>query len=305
MSNNNWTTENIPDLTGKVIIVTGGNSGLGYEAVKALAQKGAEVILASRSVEKGETAKKEMGDVKGKIAVMQLDLQDFASIEKFALDFRKKYDRLDVLLNNAGIMTTPYFKTKDGLEGQIGTNHFGHFKLTGHLLDWIVKTPASRVVNVSSAAHRQGKMDFENLMFEKGGYSPMKAYGRSKLSNLLFTYELQRFFEAGKVDSIAVAAHPGVSRTNLDRYIKGKLWFKLLYPVFKTFTQEQAQGALPEIRASVDPEVKGGEYYGPDGKREMKGFPVKVESNEASHNVEDAKKLWTISEEITGIKFAI
>jgi len=305
MSNNNWTTENIPDLTGKVIIVTGGNSGLGYEAVKALAQKGAEVILASRSVEKGETAKKEMGDVKGKIAVMQLDLQDFDSIENFAKDFKKKYSHLDVLLNNAGIMTTPYFKTKDGLEGQIGTNHFGHFKLTGHLLDWIVKTPESRVVNVSSAAHRQGKMDFENLMFEKGGYSPMKAYGRSKLSNLLFTYELQRFFEANKVDSIAVAAHPGVSRTNLDRYIKGKLWFKLLYPVLKTFTQDQAQGALPEIRASVDPKVKGGEYYGPDGKREMKGFPVKVESNEASHNVEDAKKLWALSEEITGVKFAI
>ncbi len=305
MSNKNWTTENIPDLTGKVIIVTGGNSGLGYEAVKALAQKGAEVILASRSVEKGETAKKEMGDVKGKIAVMQLDLQDFTSIEKFTQDFRKKYDRLDVLLNNAGIMTTPYFKTKDGLEGQIGTNHFGHFKLTGHLLDLIGKTPDSRVVNVSSGAHKRGKMDFENLMFEKGGYSPMKAYGRSKLSNLLFTFELQRFFEANKVDSIAVAAHPGVSRTNLDRYIKGKLWFKLLYPVFKTFTQDQAQGALPEIRASVDPEVKGGEYYGPDGKREMKGFPVKVESNEASHNVEDAKKLWTISEEITGVKFAI
>lgn len=305
MSNNNWTTENIPDLTGKVIIVTGGNSGLGYEAVKALAQKGAEVIMASRSVEKGETAKKAMGNVKGKIAVMPLDLQDFASIEKFAQDFKAKYNRLDVLLNNAGIMTTPYFKTKDGLEGQIGTNHFGHFKLTGHLLDVIVKTPESRVVNVSSAAHKQGKMDFENLMFEKGGYSPMKAYGRSKLSNLLFTYELQRFFETSKVGSIAVAAHPGVSRTNLDRYIKGKWWFKLLYPVFKSFTQDQAQGALPEIRSAVDPEVKGGEYYGPDGKREMKGFPVKVESNAASHNVEDAKKLWAISEEITGVKYAI
>lgn len=305
MENGKWTTNDIPDLTGKVMIVTGGNSGLGYEAVKALAQKGAEVILASRSVERGETAKKEMGDVKGKIAVMQLDLQDFDSIEKFAKNFKKKYNRLDVLLNNAGIMTTPYFKTKDGLEGQIGTNHFGHFKLTGHLLDVIVKTPNSRVVNVSSAAHKQGKMDFENLMFEKGGYSPMKAYGRSKLSNLLFTYELQRFFEASKVDSIAVAAHPGVSRTNLDRYIKGKLWFKLLYPVFKFFTQDQAHGVLPEIRAAVDPEVKGSEYYGPDGKREMKGFPVKVESNAASHNVEDAKKLWDISEEITGVKFAI
>ena len=303
MKNGKWTTENIPDLTGKVIIVTGGNSGLGYEAVKALAQKGAEVILTSRSVEKGETAKREMDTVKGKIVVMQLDLQDFNSIEKFAQNFKKLYNRLDVLLNNAGIMTTPYFKTKDGLEAQIGTNHFGHFKLTGHLLEVIVKTPNSRVVNVSSAAHKQGKMDFENLMFENGGYSPIKAYGRSKLSNLLFTYELQRFFEANKIDSIAVAAHPGVSRTNLDRYIKGKLWFKLLFPVFKSFTQDQVQGTLPEIRASVDPEVKGSEYYGPDGKREMKGFPVKVKSNEASHNVADAKKLWSISEKITKVKF--
>jgi NAD(P)-dependent dehydrogenase (short-subunit alcohol dehydrogenase family) len=305
MSNKNWTTADIPDLTGKVIIVTGGNSGLGYESVKAFAEKGAEVVLASRTVEKGESAKKEMSAVKDKIEVMQLDLQDFASIEKFALAFKKKYDRLDVLLNNAGVMTTPYFKTKDGLEGQMGTNHFGHFKLTGHLLDVMVITPNSRVVNVSSGAHKQGVMDFENLMFEKGGYSPLKAYGRSKLSNLLFTYELQRFFEVNKIGSIAVAAHPGVSRTNLDRYIKGKWWFKLLYPVFKSFTQDQAQGALPEIRAAVDPEVKGSEYYGPDGKREMKGFPVKVESNEASHKLEDAKKLWEMSEQITRVKYVI
>ena len=174
MSNEKWTKEDIPDLTGKVIIVTGGNSGLGFESVKAFAEKGADVILTSRSVEKGEQAKKEMGAVKGNIKIMQLDLQDFASIENFAKDFKAKYDRLDVLLNNAGIMMTPYFKTKDGLEGQMGTNHFGHFKLTGHLLDVIKRTPDSRVVNVSSGAHKQGTMDFDNLMFEKGGYSPIK-----------------------------------------------------------------------------------------------------------------------------------
>jgi len=304
MKKENWTTANIPDLTGKVIIVTGGNSGLGYESVKAFANKGAEVILASRSIEKGEAAKKEMGSVKGKIVVMQLDLMDFESIRNFAESFKKKYSRLDVLLNNAGIMTTPYFLTKDGLESQNGTNHFGHFALTGQLLDLIKQTPASRIVNVSSMAHKQGKMDFENLLFEKGkGYSPIKSYGRSKLSNLLFTYELQRKLEAAGINSIAVAAHPGVSNTNLFQYLEDKMIFKILRPLMSPFIQEQNMGALPEIRAAVDPNVKGAEYYGPDGFREMKGFPVRVQSNKASYNLEDAKKLWEVSEKITGVKF--
>ncbi len=301
MSNEKWTTEDIPDITGKVIIVTGGNSGLGFESVKALAQKGATVILTSRSVEKGESAKKEMGVVKGKIEVMQLDLQDFDSIKNFAKEFKAKYNRLDVLLNNAGIMMTPYFKTKEGLEGQLGTNHFGHFKLTGHLLDVIKSTPNSRVVNVSSNAHKQGSMDFDNLLFEKGGYSSMKAYGRAKLANLLFTYELQRFFEKNNIDSIAVSAHPGFSRTNLARYIEGKFWVKILMPVAWFFSQNQENGALPQIRASVDKNVEGAEYYGPH--KGMKGYPVKVESNEKSHNEADAKKLWDVSEEITGVKY--
>jgi NAD(P)-dependent dehydrogenase (short-subunit alcohol dehydrogenase family) len=306
MENGKWTTENIPDLTGKIIIVTGGNSGLGYESVKAFAKKGAEVILASRSLEKGESAKSEIlkFSSKGKISVIQFDLMDFASIKKFANDFKEKYDRLDVLLNNAGIMTTPYFLTKDGLEAQNGTNHFGHFALTGQLFDILKKTPKSRIVNTSSLAHKQGKMDFDNLLFEnRKGYSPIKSYGRSKLSNLLFTYELQRRIKAAQIDSLAVVAHPGVSNTNLSRYLEKKLIFKILKPVFAPFFQSAEMGALPQIRASVDENVKGGEYYGPDGFREMKGFPVKVKSNEASHNEEDAKKLWAISEKITGIKF--
>jgi NAD(P)-dependent dehydrogenase (short-subunit alcohol dehydrogenase family) len=303
MKTEKWTTANIPDLTGKVIIVTGGNSGLGYESVKAFAKKGAEVILASRSIEKGETAKSKIGKVKGKIEVMQLDLMDFASIKTFAENFKKKYKRLDVLLNNAGIMTTPYFLTKDGLEAQNGTNHFGHFALTGHLIDLIKSTPKSRVVNVSSMAHKQGKMDFENLLFDGGkGYSAMKSYGRSKLMNLLFTYELQRKFETDGIKSIAVAAHPGVSNTNLSRFLEDKLIFKILKPLMSPFIQEQDKGALPQIRASVDSNVKGAEYFGPDGFNEMKGFPVVVQSNEASHNLEDAKKLWEVSEKITGIK---
>lgn len=299
-----WTTENIPELKGKVIIVTGGNSGLGYEAVKAFAQKGAEVVLTSRSIKKGETAKTNIGKVKGNITILQLDLMDFASIKHFTESFKKKYNRLDVLLNNAGIMTTPYFLTKDGLEAQNGTNHFGHFALTGQLFELIKNTPNSRVVNVSSMAHKQGKMDFDNLLFENGrGYSPIKSYGRSKLMNLLFTFELQRKFDTSGIKSIAIAAHPGVSNTNLFQYLEDKMIFKILKPLMSPFIQEKEMGVLPEIRAAVDPNVKGGEYYGPGGFNEMKGFPVLVQSNAASHNLEDAKKLWEISEKLTGVKF--
>jgi len=303
----NWTTENIPDLSGKIIIVTGGNSGLGFESVKAFAQNGAEVVLTSRSAEKGEKAKAEIRkeNPNVKINVTELDLADMESVRRFAKDFHQKHDRLDVLLNNAGIMTTPYFKTKDGFEGQVGTNHLGHFALTGLLLDLIQKTPNSRVVNVSSMAHKRGNMDFDNFLFENGkDYTPVKAYGKSKLANLLFTYELQRFFEANNINSISVVAHPGISKTNLARHLEGKLYFKILYPLFLLMTQNAAKGALPQIRASVDPEVIGGEYYGPSGFNEMKGSPVKVESNAASHNREDAQKLWEFSEKLTEVTFS-
>ena len=304
----NWTVENIPDLSGKIIVVTGGNSGLGFESVKAFASKGAEVVLASRSMEKGEVAREEILKTvpSGKILVMQLDLGDLDSIKNFVSAFKHNYKKLNVLLNNAGIMTTPYFTTKDGFEGQLGTNHLGHFALTGLLVDLLLKTEGARIVNVSSGAHKRGEMDFHNLMFENGqDYSPMKAYGRSKLSNLLFTYELQRKLEAAKRDTIATAAHPGIAMTNLARHLEGKFLFKIMSPLFKMMAQDQAMGALPQIRASVDPEVKGSEYYGPDGKREFKGYPVVVPSNEASHNTGDAAKLWEESEKLTGVKIEI
>jgi len=301
----NWTVENMPDLKGKVLVVTGGNSGLGYESVKAFAEKGAEVVLASRTMEKGEKAKNEILKAKpdGKIELMQLDLGDMESVRSFADSFKKKYKKLDVLLNNAGIMMTPYFTTKDGFEGQFGTNHLGHFALTGLLMDTLLNTPDSRVVNVSSGAHRNGEMDFSNLQYENGGYKSMKAYGRSKLSNLLFTYELQRKLQAANKNTITVAAHPGVAMTNLANHLQGKFLFIILTPLFKRMAQDQAMGALPQIRASVDPQVKGSEYYGPDGKREWKGYPVVVPSNEASHNLEDAASLWEESEKLTGVKF--
>jgi len=283
---------------------SGGNSGLGYESVKAFSEKGAEVILASRDLVKGHEAKKQMsnGNINGNVKVMQLDLMDKTSIKKFAEDYKKKYDRLDVLLNNAGIMTTPYHLTRDGLEAQNGVNHFGHFMLTGLLFDMIKSTPGARIVNVSSNAHKQGKMDFDNFLFEGGkGYSPIKSYGRSKLANLLFTLELQNRFKNGSIDAMAVSAHPGVAETNLAVHLEKKWWFKLLMPIFKLMAQGQEQGALPQIRAAVDPGVKGGEYYGPH--KGMKGHPVVVKSNAASHNKEDAKKLWDLSQEIMGIRF--
>ncbi|MGM0667705.1 MAG: oxidoreductase [Bacteroidota bacterium] len=305
MSKQGWDKRNIPDLSGKVIIVTGGNSGLGYESAKAFAEKGAEVIMAGRSAERGEEARASIlkDFPEARIDVMILDMVDLATVKAFSQEFKKKYDRLDVLMNNAGIMTTPYFRTKDGFEGQMGTNHLGHFALTAHLIDLLKKTKGARVVNVSSNAHKAGKMDFDNLLFEEGkGYSPMKAYGRSKLSNLLFTYELQRWFDENGIEATAVAAHPGFSETNLVRYIDKKLAYRIFKPLVSLMAQSAAMGALPQIRAAVDPDVIGGEYYGPSGMGEMKGYPVRVRSNGKTHDREDARKLWEVSEELTGVK---
>ncbi len=307
MTSSDWTIEDIPDLTGKTILVTGGNSGLGFEAVKVFSLKSAHVVMACRSVNKGEVAKKQIIDFnpKADILVMELNLTNLESIRSFVNLFKENHSRLDVLLNNAGIMMVPYGLTKNGFENQLGTNHLGHFALTGLLLDLLKKTPKSRVVNVSSMAHKSGVMDFDNLLYENGkDYSPMKAYGRSKLSNLLFTYELQRFFEANKIDCMALAAHPGVSDTNLFNHAAPKWVMNLLKPLFLFMIQPASMGALPEIRASVDQNAKGGEFYGPNGKREMKGFPVIVKSTAASYDKESARKLWEISEKLTSVKFA-
>lgn len=303
----NWTFENIPDLQGKTIIVTGGNSGLGYESVKAFALKGATVILACRNLAKGEKAKNEIlkTNPSGEIQVMQLDLANLTSVEAFAKKFASEHKQLDVLLNNAGIMATPNIKTDDGFEAQLGTNHLGHFALTGHLLPMLKGTPQSRVVNVSSLAHKGGKMDFNDLMFEKcRKFKPMRAYGQSKLANLLFTYELQRFFEANNIDCIAVAAHPGGSNTSLANHFETNKFMEAVSKIARGAMQPAAKGALPQIRASVDANVKGGDYFGPSGIGELFGYPVLVKSNAASHNEENARKLWAVSEKLTGVKYA-
>ena len=306
MKSENWTTKNIPSLKGKTIIVTGGNSGLGYESVKAFAEKGAQVIMTCRNIEKGEKARNSiLQDNKDAIVeVMHLDLMDMASIRDFAGQFKQSHKNLHVLLNNAGIMMVPYQVTKDGIESQQATNHFGHYVLTALLLETLKNTPGSRVVNVSSIAHRNGDMNFDNLLYEGGkDYTPMKAYGRSKLENLLFTYELQRYFETNNIDSIAVVAHPGVSDTNLFNHIGGKFLHNLLKPLMGLMVQPAAMGALPQLCAAVDENVKGSEYYGPDGRNQMKGFPVVVGSSQAANDKQNARKLWEISARITGVKF--
>lgn len=304
MTAQDWTSNDIQDLKGKTVIVTGGNSGLGFEAVKVFASKNAKVILACRSVEKGEIAKKSIVSLypNADITVHPLDLADLLSIKSFATKILQSLDKLDILLNNAGIMMPPYQLTKDGFESQLGTNHLGHFALTGQLLELLKKTPKSRVVNVSSIAHKQGVMDYNNLQYSNGsGYTPMKAYSRSKLANLLFTYELQRYFDANKIDCKAIVAHPGVSDTNLFNNITSKWVMNLLRPLFKFFTQPAEMGVLPELRAATDIMANGSEYYGPDGKREMKGYPVIVQPMDDALSIESAKKLWEASEKLTGI----
>ena len=301
-----WTTADIPDLSGKVIIVTGGNSGIGFEAAKELARKGAQTILACRNMEKAQAAfeKIQFEIPESRVEIMELDLVNLESVRIFSDQFKSKYDRLDVLLNNAGIMMVPYGLTMDGFERQFGTNHLGHFALTGMLIDMLVNTHGSRVVNVSSNGHRFGRIDFENLMYENGeGYSPMNAYGRSKLANLLFTYELQRRLELAGASTIAAAAHPGLSDTHLVDHILERWHLGLFQPMMGWFLQSAADGALPSLRAAVDPSLAGGEYFGPHGPRETRGYPVRVSSSDASHNLADARKLWEVSEGLTGIKY--
>ena len=301
-----WTTNNMPDLVGKIIVVTGANSGVGYEAAKAFAQKGAQTILACRNSQKADAALAQLKrDVpNARAEVMELDLASLASVRQFAEAFKEKYDKLDVLVNNAGIMMVPYGKTEDGFERQLGTNHLGHFALTGLLLESLKNSEAARVVNVSSLAHSNGEMDFNNLMYEGGeGYTPAGAYGRSKLANLLFTYELQRRLSAAGHHYKAIAVHPGISSTSLADHLFKRWYLRWTRPLFNLLVQNAEMGALPIIRAAVDLSAEGGNYYGPDGSGERGGYPIVVQSNRASHNIVDQQRLWDASEQLTGVKY--
>lgn len=293
-----WTPRNIPDLTGKVAIVTGANSGIGFETAKALAEKGAKVILACRNLDKANLAAKEIRSMvrKAKLEIIQLDLADLASVRKFADTFKSKYGSLDLLINNAGIMIPPLTKTADGFEVQFGANHLGHFALTGLLSEVILATPNARIVNVSSGAHRMGAgtIDFDNLNAEKG-YQPANAYAQSKLANLLFTLELNSHLENIDSDVIATAAHPGWTVTGLQ---KG-----FLHTVSEWIGQRPEMGALPTLQAALDPDAKRNDYFGPSGFMEMRGYPQKVETGDAAKDVNLAKRLWEVSEEMTGISY--
>ncbi|WP_309569560.1 oxidoreductase [Deinococcus sp.] len=294
-----WTEDDVPDQTGKVVVVTGANSGLGLETSRVLALRGATVIMACRNAQKAEKAAAGIRALKpqGDVILMSLDLGDLKSVEAFAAAFREKYDRLDVLVNNAGIMVPPLGRTAQGFETQFGVNHLGHFALTAQLMPLLEKTPGARVVTVSSMAHRFGKMDFGDLNWKSRKYAPMPAYGQSKLSNLLFTYELNRRLSAAGSDVTAVAAHPGWASTGLQGEGQGSQLANQL------FAQSQAMGALPSLYAATSPDAVGGAYYGPSGLLELGGNPERVPSNERSHDEEDAKRLWEVSEELTGVDF--
>lgn len=307
--NGQWTTANIPDQQGRVFVITGGNSGIGYEAARALAAKRATVVLAVRSIEKGEHAaaeiRRETPDAD--VHVMVLDLANLASVEAFAGAFRAAYNRLDVLVNNAGVMAIPQRTTADGFEMQFGTNHLGHFALTGHLLDLLLTTPGARVVTVSSNVHRSGTVQFDDLN-RAANYTRFGAYGQSKLANLLFTFELQRRLNATGADVISVGCHPGYAATNLQNAgpeMDGAALGKLMMRVSNAlFAQDAALGALPTLFAATAPEVNGCDYIGPDGFMRMRGYPAKEAARDTAYNEADAARLWEISMQLTGVTYA-
>jgi len=297
-SNGKWTEKNIPDQKGRLAVVTGSSSGIGYETAKILALKNAKVIIAVRNINKGNNAKSKITSQykEADVEVMRVDLADLESIDEFVKLFLSRYDRLDLLINNAGVMIPPFSKTKDGFELQMGTNHLGHFALTLSLLNIIEKTPDSRIVNVSSSAHKYGEINFEDLNWEKRKYKSWRAYGDSKIANLYFTRELAKRLSKSDKSVTVTAAHPGWTATELQRH-SGLFKFLNNY-----LAMDQEQGALTTLRAAVDKDAKNGDYYGPDGFMEWKGYPVKVNTNELAKNDNIAKNLWDVSEKLTNIK---
>ena len=303
-----WTTEQIPDLRGKTAIVTGANSGLGFETAFELARKGAQVVLACRDLEKAAATAAAIHAAHPQAAVesLQLDLADLASLRAFAEKFLASHRELHLLCNNAGVMALPLRRTVDGFEMQFGTNHLGHFALTGLLLERLMQTPGARIVTTSSTAHKIGHMNFDDLQSEQS-YSRVRAYGQSKLANLLFTYELQRRLAARGADTISLASHPGYAATNLQLAgprMTGSSWMERTTQWANgVFAQSAAMGALPTLYAAASPDARGGDYIGPSDYFESWGHPKKVESNGRSHDAETAHRLWEVSESLTGVRF--
>ena len=293
-----WTESDIPDQTGRVAIVTGANSGIGFETARALARRGARVIIGCRNPAKGQEAESRLRELapQGEVHFEPLDLGSLKSVEAFAKTLSERETRLDVLCNNAGVMMPPYGETDDGFETQIGTNHLGHFALTGGVFDLLKASAAPRVVSVSSLAHFWGRIDFEDLQSRKR-YNATLGYGQSKLANLLFVRELQQRLEVAGIPGLAAAAHPGSTNTELQRHSR------LMHSIVAAYSQESSEGALPTLFAATAPTVRGGDYFGPSGAFGMTGPPGKARSSAASKDMAVAAHLWTLSEELTGVKF--
>ena len=302
-----WTSEDIPDQTGRIALVTGGNSGLGFETVKALAGKCAHVILACRDMAKGNAARDQICQQTpdALIEVLPLDLASLDSVRQFAEAFIAKHNQLHILINNAGVMATPHQTTADGFELQFGTNHLGHFALTGLLLGILLKTPKSRVVVVSSIAEKMGRIHFDDVMREKS-YERWMAYSQSKLANVLFAYELQRKLVTANTSTISLAVHPGVTATNLRTKLMTRetpLLHRVQSYFWEIISQSVEMGVLPQLYAATAPNVKGGEFYGPGGFLQRAGYPGRLRSSRRSYDESLARQLWAVSEKLTGIEY--
>ena len=296
------------DLAGTTVLVTGGNSGIGLEAARALARRGADVVISARDVDKGRRAVEDItrDAPTASVAVAELDLADLASVHAAAKRVADEHPSLDVLVNNAGVMATPYRQTADGFELQFGTNHLGHFALTGLLLPTLLAAPAPRVVTISSGAHKVGRIDFDNLDASRS-YRPWVAYAQSKLANLLFMFELQRRADAAGVGLLSVGAHPGYAATNLQsagpRMMGSRARLALHWLGNRVLAQSAAAGAEPTVHAATAPGLAGGDYIGPAGFNEMRGRPTKVKATSAAQDPDTAGRLWDVSESLTGVRY--
>lgn len=308
MSARPWCADDVPDLTDRVAVVTGANSGIGLETARVLAARGAHVVLACRDTGRGAAALSAIRTAhpSASAEVSRLDLASLASVRAFAEAFRAEHDRLDILCNNAGVMALPACKTADGFEMQLGTNHLGHFALTARLLDRLLAAHAARVVTVSSTMHRPGRLHWNDLQLESR-YGKWRAYAQSKLANLHFAFELDRRLRRAGVRAISVAAHPGYTATNLvsvgPRMTGARVFERLAVLGNRILAQGADGGALPTLYAAVAPTVSGGDYIGPSGPFQLRGAPVRVRASARAHNTADAVRLWEISESLTGERF--
>ena len=301
-----WTSDLIGELNGRRILITGANHGIGFAAAGTLASKGADLVIAVRNTDKGDRAAAKIREKHpdASVEVMHLDLADLESVRQFAVSFAARFDRLDVLINNAGVMIPPYSKTKNGFELQFGTNHLGPFALTAHLLPLLLATPLSRIATISSIAARRAQIRFDNLDGSKG-YSPMTFYRQSKLANLLFAMELQNRLEVAGASTISVACHPGISVTNLLSRGSGKETGRIMKAMMGIVAQPASRGALPTLYAATHPDLRGGEYIGPDGPGNTKGYPVLTNDPARLYKPDLAAKLWEVSEAMTGVRYTI